>query len=151
MGALLDQPAMLEEQDAVRPPDGRETVRDIHRGLAPGQRSQPLEEVILRLRVQRGRWLIQQEDARVAHEGAGQRHLLPFAAGEVDASIEPFAECGVVAFRQAGDEGVGSGLLAGSDHGLAVGDLIQVPQPDVLRSGGLVRDIVLEHAADLRP
>src|SRR2546423_11005355 len=57
--AFLDQPPVLEEDDPVSAPDGREAVRYVD-GRAPlGQRAKPLEEVVLGLRVQRGGRLVQ--------------------------------------------------------------------------------------------
>ena len=86
----------------------------------------------------------------LAHERARQRDLLPLAAGQVDAGVEPLAERGVVALGKAGDQLVGAGLLARADDRLAVGDLWHVAEPDVLRGRRLVVDVVLEHRADLR-
>ena len=80
VGALFDQPAVLEEEDPIRPPNCGKPVRDVYRRPAPGQRAKPLEQVILRLGVERRRRLVEQKDAGIAHERAGQRHLLPLAA-----------------------------------------------------------------------
>jgi hypothetical protein len=56
MGPRLHQLAMLQKQDPVRPPHGRDAVRDLNRGPPLGQRLEALEELELRLRVQgRGR------------------------------------------------------------------------------------------------
>ena len=70
---------MFQEQNPISAADGREAVRDVDRGAAPRQRMDPFEELVLRLGVERGGRLIQQEDARVAHEGARQRNFLPLA------------------------------------------------------------------------
>src|SRR2546421_12953784 len=59
--ALLDQASVLEEDDPVGAPDSRETVRDVHRGPAVGQRAQPLEEVVLGLSVERRGRLVEQQ------------------------------------------------------------------------------------------
>src|SRR6266699_3544564 len=50
--ALLDQASVLEENDAVGPPHRREPVRDVHSRAAARERSQALEQVVLRLRVE---------------------------------------------------------------------------------------------------
>src|ERR1700694_3040702 len=96
------------------------------------------EQLVLRRGVERGGWLIEQQDSRVAHEGAGQRNLLPLAAGEVDTRVEPLAKRGVVALRKPGDQLVRAGLPARLQDRFAVGNLAQVSQPDVLRRGRLV-------------
>ena len=44
---------------------------------------------------------------------------------------------------------MGARLPAGYDDGIPVGDRRQTSQADVFRGGGLVGDVVLEHAADL--
>ena len=109
----------------------------------------PFEELVLRLGVERGGRLIQQEDACVAHEGARQRDFLPLATGEVDSGIEPLSERRFVALRKTRDQTIGSGLPAGFEDRLAVGDGAEVSQTDVLRRGRLVGHVILKHAADL--
>src|SRR5919198_2586888 len=78
MRAFLDKPAVLQEDDPVRTPDGREAVRDVDGGAAVGKRAKPLEQVVLGLRVERRRRLVEEEDPRVlAHERTRERDLLP--------------------------------------------------------------------------
>src|SRR5438552_18256730 len=79
VGPLFDQAAVLEEDDPIGAPDRRESVRDIDRGAAPGQRVDSFEQLVFRLGVERGRRFIQHDHARVAHEGARQGNLLPLA------------------------------------------------------------------------
>ena len=48
-------------------------------------------------RIEGGGGLVENEQLRVAKVGAGQRQLLPFAAGEIDAAFEAPAQHLVVA------------------------------------------------------
>ncbi len=116
------------------------------------QRAQALEQVVLRLRVQRRRRFVEQQDPCVlAHERPREGDLLPLTSGQVDPGVEPFTEGGVVALGQVRDQLVRSRLFACADHGLPVCDLRDIPKPDVLRCGRLVIHVVLEHRADLPP
>ena len=65
--------------------------------------------------------------------------------------VEPFAQCRVVALRQSRDELVRAGLLARDLDPFAVAYIRDVAQPDVLGGRRLVRDVVLEHGANLSP
>src|SRR6266851_247060 len=51
--ALLDEAAVLEEHDPVGAAHGGEPVRDVNRGPPARERTQPLEQVVLGLRIQR--------------------------------------------------------------------------------------------------
>ena len=113
---------------------------------------QAFEKVELGLRIECRRRLVEEQNPRVlAHERPRQRDLLPFAAGKVDTRVEPLAERGVVARRQLCDELVRPGLLARAHDRVAVGDVRQAAEADVLGRRRLVVDVVLEHGADLTP
>ena len=69
--------------------------------LPCAQLLEALEHLELGARVEgRGR-LVEDQHLRVAHVGAGDRDLLPFAAGEVDAGPEALADHLVVTRRAA--------------------------------------------------
>src|SRR5260370_11534656 len=95
--ALLDEAAVLEEDDRVRAAHSREPVRDVNRGAPTRERTQPLEQVVLGLRIQRRRWFVEEQDLRVAHERSRERDLLPLATRQVHPVVEPLAQRGVVA------------------------------------------------------
>src|SRR5713101_7180221 len=86
--ALLDEAAVLEEDDPVGAAHSREPVRDVDRRAPTSERTQPLEQVVLGLRIQRRRRFIEEQDLRVAHERPRQRDLLPLATGQVHAVVE---------------------------------------------------------------
>ena len=74
-------------------------------------------------RVDRGGGVVEDQDARVGEQGAGDRHPLALAAGEGEAAL---ADAGLVAVGQFADEAVGLGaprrrfdLLAASRPGAA--------------------------------
>src|SRR3989449_1011682 len=94
---LVHQLAPLQYQDAVGHPHRGEAVRDEHGHAALCELGEPQEHLILRPRVQRRRGLVQDQDLRIAHVSPPQRHLLPLAARQVDAAVEPPAQHLVVA------------------------------------------------------
>src|SRR5687768_3532364 len=59
------------------------------------------------------RSLVEDEQLRVAHIGAGNGDFLPFAAGELDAFAEALADDLVVAVRQATDHVIREAALRG--------------------------------------
>ena len=70
-------------------------------------------EMCIRDSVHTARGLVEDENARVGQQGAGERHQLPLADAQVAAV---FAHFGVVAVGQATDELVGSHGAGGGDH-----------------------------------
>src|SRR5947199_2346880 len=83
--ALLQQASLVEEQgdvadetcfgEIVRHVQNRRTAIEVPRAdLSPNGGAAP--------RIERGEWLIEEEHARPASEGAGQRHELPLAAAQ---------------------------------------------------------------------
>ena len=56
-----------------------------------------LEHLELGARIERRRRLVEDQHLRLAHVGARDRDLLPFAAGQVDAVLEALADPLVVA------------------------------------------------------
>ena len=117
VGAVLDDPAAVEHDDPVGQVQGRDAMRDEHRG-APGQHvAQPVVDRLLGAGVDRARRVVEHEDARVGQDGAGQRDALPLPAGQRQA---PLAHHGVVAGGQVAHEAVGLRRPGGRDDlGLA--------------------------------
>ena len=69
------------------------------------------ENFVFRVWVDRGGWIIEDQDRRIEQQRAGDRQSLPLAAGEV---VAVFAEDRVVTVRQRRDEFFGSGDLRGA-------------------------------------
>ena len=100
-------------QDLVGGQDGGEAVGDGEGGAAGGQARQGFLNQPLGVRVEGAGGLVQNQDARVFQDGAGDGDALLFAAGELVAAL---ADDGVIAFRQGGDVVVDGGGLGGCDQ-----------------------------------
>ena len=92
-------------------------MRDDDGGAAMAQQGERLLHQRLALGVERAGGLVEQQDARVAQQRAGQHHALPLAAGKAPATG---ADKGRKTIRKGGDE-VGSGGGARGFRHLGVG------------------------------
>ena len=126
--AALDDLAALEDEDLIGVHDGREPVRDDEHGAAGEQSVDRFLHEALRLRVERGRRFVEDEDRRIGEQRARDRQALALTAGEPRAAL---AEDGVVAVGQLADEAVrvrGArrrlDLRVGEPIGRAVGDVV---------------------------
>ena len=91
MRALLDDPAVLEHDDAPGLADRRQPVGDDDRGAAGQQPPQAVLDAALGVQVDvRGR-LVEDEDARVGDERAGEGDELALAGGELHAALADLA------------------------------------------------------------
>ena len=112
MRAVFYDPAAVDRNDAIGLPHGGEPVSDdehraplgdlLHVGL-----NDPLADVI-----ERARRLIEDQDARVGDQGAGDRDALPLPARQARAAL---ADDRVVGLRHLEDEVVRAGELGGGD------------------------------------
>lgn len=82
MGPLLHHPALIDDVDHVRLLDGAQPVGDGDGGAALRGRVQGRLDHLFRLRVQRRRRFVEEEDFGVAQEGSGDGDALLLAAGE---------------------------------------------------------------------
>src|SRR4051794_5392280 len=80
MGAVLDQAAVLERDDAIRGPHGREPVRDDENGSSLGDLLHVVLDDTLALIIERTRRLIEDQDARIRDQCAGDGDALALAA-----------------------------------------------------------------------
>src|SRR4051812_19377392 len=87
VGALLEYAALLEDEDEVGLAHGREAMRDDERGLALHELVQGLRDDLLGAGVEGGSGLVEDEDARVAEDGAGDGDTLFLPHGELDAAL----------------------------------------------------------------
>src|SRR6516162_3936959 len=101
MGAVFDQAATLERDDAIRRPHGRKPVRDDENRPPLGDLLHVLLNDTLALIVEGARRLIEDQNARIGDERAGNRDALALAAREGRAAL---AYDRVVAFGQLEDE-----------------------------------------------
>ena len=103
MRPLLDDAALLHEEDMVRPGDRGQAVRDDEHDPVPLDLCQRGDEGAFRLRVERRGRLVEDQDRRIAHQAAGNGESLLLADGEGPA---PTSEHGAVAVGQRSREGV---------------------------------------------
>ena len=146
MRALLDDPAALENDQPVHPPDRREPVRDDDGRPPRQQRPERVLNERLALRVERAGRLVQDEDRRVLQDRARDRHALALAARELDAAL---ADERLVAGRQRLDELRRVGELRGALH-FGVGR-VGPSDTDVIGDAPVEHRRVLRHVADRRP
>ena len=143
MRALLDDAALVHDEDQVGMADGGQAVRDEEGGAPAQQALDGVLDELLGAGVDGAGGLVQHEDARIAQHGAGEGDQLLFAGGEAVAAL---ADVGEVAAVELVYDGVGGdGLGGGAD--LLVGG-VQAAVADVVhdRAGEEVR--VLQHIAD---
>src|SRR5437763_14823336 len=149
MRADLGDAAALEHRDPIRRAHRREPVTDEDRAPILGERLDPLEQVVLRLRVQRGGGLVEhQQLGIVPHEGAGERDLLPLPARELVALLEPAAQHGVELLGQLVDDAPRPRPIDGSLDAGALGDRLYLPEADVFQRAELIPYEILEEDAD---
>ena len=84
---LLDDPALFHHDDAVRGFDRGETVRDQDAGRIFQDQVQRLLDLPLGERVDAGGGFIQDEDGRLLHQDAHQRHQLALPHREPSAAL----------------------------------------------------------------
>src|SRR5215212_419361 len=112
VGALLDDPAAVDDQDPVGVDDGRQPVGDDQAGPALEGGGQGPLDLHLGLGVEVGGGLVEDDDGRVGQQqpGDGQALLLPArqpVAALADHRLPPFGQ----AFDQVQDPGPPAGVL----------------------------------------
>ena len=96
--AELDDPAVLEDADAIGLADGREAVRDQDGRAVPRGGQDALEDLRLAAHVELRRRLVEQHDAGAQLHGAErarQRDALPLAARQIGAALVAAGQHGV--------------------------------------------------------
>ena len=127
MFAGFDDVAALDHDQAVGAAQGAEAVGDGDGGAAADQVFQGRLNFALGFGIDRGGGFVEDQDARVDQQRAGDRDALAFAAGE---GLAALADEGIVAVGQLQDEFVGVGGAGGVDNllprgvGAAVGDVL---------------------------
>ena len=145
VGAALDDLAVVQDEDLVGVADGGEPVRDGDRGASCRHGVDGFLDGLLGLRVEGARGLVEDEDGRVAQDGAGDREALLLAAGEPVAAL---ADHGVVAVGQRQEVVVDLRCLRGRDE-LVVGGA-GLGEPQVVGDGGVEEAGLLGDDADRR-
>ena len=144
--ASLNHHTVLDDADQVRVLDRRQSVGDDDARSSRPRMIQRILHDLFALIVQcRGRF-VQQQDARIAHQCAGDGDTLLLATGQLGTLA---AQAGVVALGQVHDKLVDVGHL-GRFHNFRHGDLARiVPVGDVFRNGTIEQDRFLRYQPHL--
>src|SRR4051812_2256750 len=97
MRAAFDNGAVVEYQDLVRIHDSADAMADNDGGPAAELGLEALEYFLLRMCVDGGEGVVEDEDAGIAGEGPGECGALALSSREVDAA---FAEHGIETVRE---------------------------------------------------
>ncbi len=146
MRPLLDDAAVVEDDQVVHGRDRTQPVRDDQRGPALHQLPQRLLHEGLALGVQRAGRLVEEQDGRVAQDRPGQCDPLTLPAREFDAAfpdhrVEARREV-VGEFRDVGRVGGGADLGVGG---------VRPGEPDVLTQGAVEHGRFLRDVGDQAP
>src|SRR6266849_1354052 len=101
VGAVLNETAAVDGDEAVAAPHGREPMGDDEHGAAVGKPRHVLLDDPLALIVERARRLVEDQDARIGNERACDGQTLALAAGQAGA---PLAHNCVVTIGKLEDE-----------------------------------------------
>src|SRR5471032_2345291 len=142
--AFLDDHAAVEHHQAVGALQRRQAVRDGDGGAAVHQVVERLLDFLFRLRVDRGGGLVEDQDARIDQQRAGDRDALALAAGQ---ALSALTDHRVVGLRQAQDEFVRVRGARGGDDLFA--RRFRFAVGDVLGDGAEEQEGLLQHEADV--
>src|SRR6266508_1279147 len=109
---LLDDFAILNDNDLVCISDRRQAVSNDETGASFHQAQQSFLDARLGARVYAGGGFVEDEDARVRQDGAGDRQQLALSLAEVAGTLGKF---GLVALWQLADEVIGVREFRGFD------------------------------------
>src|SRR5215216_2613427 len=144
MASVFDYPAVLQNQDEVRPSHGVEVVGNDQGRLSGHQAIQGFLDLRLALDVEASHRLVQDQDGGVADDGPRYSDPLSLTARE---GVAPLADDGLVTIFKVHYELVGVGCFGGLENLLHGG--VQLSVGDVLLDGGAEKDRVLEDDPDL--
>lgn len=119
VGTYLDSFTVGEDKNTISVLDGRETVSDCEDCAVSDEAVNSFLDEAFAFGVESGGSFVEDEDARIFKDCAGDGDSLALAAGETDTV---FANDGIVAFGKLADEGVSIGGLCGGDD-LLEGDI----------------------------
>ena len=146
VGALLHDVAVPHDKDQVGVLDGGQAVCDDKAGAALHQTVHGGLDALLGAGIHTAGSFIQNQDAVVGQDGAGDGQQLLLALADVGSVL---VQLHLVAAGQGADEVVGVGGLGGSDDFLVSG--VQTAVADVLHDGALEQPGVLQHHAEAFP
>src|ERR1035437_7919522 len=143
--AALGDEAAFDDENLVRPPDGGEPVRDDERRAPLHQKRQAFLDERLGLRVEAGRGLVENEDARVREDRARNRHALALPARQFHPTL---AHDRAVFLLEALGELVHARDLARAENLLLAG--LRARERDVLANRAVEKERLLKDDAERR-
>ncbi len=144
VGALGDDPTAFDHRDAVGEADRRQAVSDDERRAVGHELAERLVDLLLDLHVDGRRRVVEHEDRRVHHEGAGDGEALALPAREREA---PLPHHGVVALGELLHELVGPG---GARRGLDLLERgVRAPVREVVADRHREEERLVEHHPDV--
>ena len=144
MGAALDDAAIAEDEDEVGLADGAEAVGDDEAGAAAQEQGEGGLEAGFGDGVDGAGGFVEDEDARVGEEGAGEANELALAEGE---SVAGFADLGVPAIGK-GLEEVEAIEFAGGVDDFGEGGF-RAGETDVIEDGAFEEEVGLLDDAEV--
>ncbi len=142
--ALFNETAVVDDEHLVSLADGAQAVGD-DEGGAPGHEAQErFLNVEFGARIDAARGFVQDQDARVGEEGAGDGQQLALALAEI---VSLFGDLGLVALRQAADEPVGIGQFGRCSNLFIRG--IETAVTDIVDYAAGKEEGVLQHDSQL--
>ena len=144
MGARLYDDSVMENHDGLRVSERAEPVRDHDHGPFLHQSLQSLYDERFGFSIERRRRLVEDQDRRVANEGARDADALALSSRERRSAL---ADDRVVTLGQSGDEFVGV-REPGGIHDVDIGRVVASVR-DVVANRAVKQDRLLQHEADL--
>src|SRR5262249_32070734 len=145
MRAVLDDPALVEHQDAIQMRNRRKPVSNHDDGLVLHEVFEGLLDGLLGDRVEAGGRFIEYQDGGVLDDDARYRNPLALPSGEFHT---PLAHQRGVLILDPGDELVSMGLARRIDHLRIAG--LEPPVADVLEQTAMKEVRILRYQAQLR-
>src|SRR5260370_31486437 len=143
MRAALSDGAANQNNDLVGVPDRGGTVRDQNRRAAFHDSAQSGEDALFGLRVHGGKGIVEDQNSRIADDGARNRGALLLSAGESDAAL---ADHGLVGLAEVLDVAVRTGNFGCLADALLV--ILRQAEGDVAADGLAEQVGVLRHEAN---
>ena len=151
VGSLLRDGPVLQDQDAVRHPNGGKAMRNEDGHFILSQLGETIKDFVFGPRVQRCRRLVENQQLRIAQIGACESHLLPFAAGKVHSARESATKHLIVMPRKLMHNLFCHALEGRGADTERIVPLLNPADGDVFRRGHFISHEVLKDDRDFPP
>src|SRR5262245_52402895 len=106
-------------------------MRNEHRHTSARQVREAEEDLVFGARVQGGSRFVENQQLRIAHIGAGQRQLLPFATRKVYSALEPSPNHLIESEGKALDQSLRETFTGGRTNPIGIGHRIQFAEANI--------------------